>query len=224
MACKRELSQEKLQQVDELHTLLMQNQPVTNGSDSILWDAKKSYTVKAFQQAVNRESVFDSVICKVWMKLAPPKVEFFLWLALLEKLNTKEMLWKKGILQANQIGCPLCTAQSETENSDHLLVACPISWSIWCTIAEDLGQVITVPATFRHHFEEWMSRQWRNTIMRKLWCSTFFAVAWSLWLMRNEIIFQQKALNVEVLCNLIRWRVTFWQEHGRMNCHTRWMI
>jgi len=77
---------------------------------------------------------------------------------------------------------------------------------------------------FRNHFQEWMSRQWRNIIMRKIWCSAFFAVAWSLWLMRNEIIFQQKALNVEILCNLIRGGSFFGQKHGRMNCHTRWMI
>ena len=38
----------------------------------------------------------------------------------------------------------------------------------------------------------------------------FFAISWSLWLMRNEMIFQQKELNVQVLCNLIRWRVAFW--------------
>ena len=187
----------------------------------MLWDAKKNYTIKAFQQAVNRGSVYDSVICKAWMKLGPPKVEFFLWLALLGKLNTKEMLWKKEILQANQLGCPLCSSQSETENLDHLLVHCPISWSIWCTIAEDLGQLTTVPMNFRNHFQEWMSRQWRNIIMRKIWCSALFAVAWSLWLMRNEIIFQQKALNVEILCNLIRGGSFFGQKHGRMNCHTR---
>jgi len=78
-----------------LHKILQQNQPVINGVDTILWDGNQSYTVKAFQQAVNRENVCDRVICKAWIKLAPPKVEFFLWLALLGKLNTKDMLWKK---------------------------------------------------------------------------------------------------------------------------------
>ena len=98
LAWRRELSQEELKQVDELNTILQQHQPVIDGKDSMLWDAKKNYTIKAFQQAFNRGSVYDSVICKAWMKLAPPKVEFFLWLALLGKLNTKEMLWKTEIL------------------------------------------------------------------------------------------------------------------------------
>jgi len=72
-----------------------------NRNDTLIWDAKKCYTVKAFQQVVNRGVLSDNLVCKVWMNLAPPRVEFFMWLALLGKLNTKEMLWKKGVLQDN---------------------------------------------------------------------------------------------------------------------------
>ena len=109
------------------------------------------------------------------MNLAPPKVEFFMWLALLGKLNTKELLWKKGLLQEDQLKCPFCLAQ--TENLNHILMSCPISWTIWCTIAKDLDQLLSMPGNFRQHFEEWMKRQWRNTVIKKLWRSTFFAVS-----------------------------------------------
>jgi len=193
-----------------LHKILQQNQPVLNGVDTILWDGNQNYTVTAFQKTINRGVACDRVICKAWMKLAPPKVEFFLWLALLGKLNTKVMLWKKGILQADQLRCPLCAVQTELESLDHLLVNCPISWIIWQTIAAELGKVIITPANFRNFFEQWLSIKWKNSTMRKIWCATFFAVAWSIWLVRNEIIFQQRSVNVEVLCNLIRWRVSYW--------------
>ena len=210
LAWKRPLSQEELQQEEDLYSNLLQYQPTITGEDTLLGDGKKDYTVKAFQEVVSRGNVGDSVICKAWMKLAPPKVEFFLWLALLGKLNTKEMLWKKGILQTNQLSCPMCAVQSEVETVDHLLVLCPISWSIWCKTAEELGQIITIPESFRNHFEQWLSRKWRNKTMRKIWCATFWAVSWSIWLMRNEIIFQQKSFNAEVLSNLVKWRVSFW--------------
>jgi len=131
-----------------------------------------------------------------------------MWLALHGKLNTKEMLWKKGLLQEDQISCSFCLAQ--TENLNHILMTCPVSWKTWCSIAKNMDQVLTMPDTFRKHYEDWMARRWRNTTIKKLWCSAFFAVAWSLWLMRNEIIFQQKEMDVQILCNLIRWRVTFW--------------
>jgi len=48
--------------------------------------------------------------------------------------------------------------------------------------------------------------------MRKIWCATFFAVAWSIWLLRNDVIFQQKSVNAEILCNLIKWRVSYWMK------------
>ena len=207
-AWQRELSQEELKKVDELKGLITTHNPQQNKEDTLLWNEKTSYTVRAFQQEYNKGVVYDNLVCKVWMNLAPPKVEFFMWLALLEKLNTKEMLWKKGILQEDQISCTFCSEQSES--SSHILMSCPVSWRIWCTIAEDLDQELSMPDTLRKHYEDWMGRKWRHITFRKFWCTTFFAVAWSLWLTRNEIIFQHKELDMEKLCNLIRWRVTFW--------------
>ena len=210
LAWKRELTKEEMEQVEHLHNLLMQQHPVPNEIDSLTWNGEKNYTAKAYQQEVNRGAVCDNLVCKAWMNLAPPKVEFFMWLALLGRLNTKEMLWKKGLLQQHQLSCSLCLQQSVIEDIDHILVSCPISWSIWYVVAKELGQTLTEPETFRQHFEVWMSRQWRNKIMKKIWCSTFFAIAWTLWTARNELLFQQKTFDAVGLCNLIRWRVTFW--------------
>jgi len=204
----KELTQEEGREVERMLSKIEKHNPVQNKEDVLLWKAKKCYTVKEFQKETTRGAVYDSIVCKVWMKLAPPKVEFFMWLALLGKLNTKEVLWKKGLLQVNQLNCPFCTA--EIESLSHILMACPASWTIWDIIAKDMDQVLSMPGSFKQHFEEWMKRKWRNTIMKKIWCSSFFAISWSLWLMRNEMIFQQKEMNVQMLCNLIRWRVAFW--------------
>jgi len=72
------------------------------------------------------------------MNLAPPKVDFFMWLALLGKLNTKQRLCDKGILQGNQTACTFCETQPET--LDHILLACSKSKLIWTTIANELDQ------------------------------------------------------------------------------------
>jgi len=194
LAWNRELSHDKLKEVDELHRLSVQYQIVQNKEDELLWGTEKCYTVKALQQLMDRGDSCDNLVCKAWMNLAPPKVDFFMWLALLGKLNTKEILWRKGLLQEDQIGCSFCSAQ--VENLDHILMACPVSWKVWSTIARDLSQRIAVSVTFRQHYEEWLARQWRSTTMKKFWCSTFFAIAWSLWLMRNKVIFQQKVMDV----------------------------
>jgi len=208
LAWQRELTQEEFERVDELNGLIINHNPQQNKEDTLLWNEKNHYTAKAFQQECSKGAVYDNLVCKVWMNLAPPRVEFFMWLALLEKLNTKELLWRKGVLQEDQIECTFCSVQ--VESSSHLLMSCPVSWKVWCTIAEDLNQELHMPDSFRMHYEVWMGRKWRNATYRKLWCTTFFAVAWSLWLVRNEIIFQHKELDMELLCNLIRWRVACW--------------
>jgi len=208
LAWKRELSHEELQQVAVLQRRLQQYKVIQNKEDKIWWGTEKCYTVKAMQQQMSRGDSCDSIVCKAWMNLAPPKVEFFMWLALLGKLNTKEVLWRKGILQEDQLNCPFCSAQMET--MDHILMACSVSWAVWTLIATDMHQNISMPVTFRQHFEGWITRKWRHTTMKKFWQSTFFATAWSIWIMRNEVIFQQKVVDIGAMYNLIKWRITFW--------------
>ena len=150
----------------------------------------------------------DTLACTVWLNLAPPKVEFFPWLALLGKLNTKDMLFKKWILQKGQNVCTFCSL--DTESLDHILMACSFSWRIWCCIANELGQHLLRPVTFRQFYKNLLALPWRNSISKKLWGTTFFAVAWSLWMVRNGVIFQQQELETVVLCHAIRWRVALW--------------
>jgi len=79
----------------------------------------------------------ESLVCSVWMNLVPPKVEFFMWLALLGKLNTKEMVCKKRILLESQISYTFCS--SHIESLDHVLLNCSFSWKVWVSIAKELG-------------------------------------------------------------------------------------
>jgi len=214
LAWRRELTHEEIQKVDALQRCLQHYKVDQSKDDRLWWGTEKCYTVKALQkQLSSRDSSRDScdnLVCKAWMKLAPPKVEFFMWLALLGKLNTKEVLWRKGILQEDQLECPFCSAPKETV--DHILMDCPTSWEIWSLIAKDMHQNIPKPMTFRQHFEGWITRKWNNTIMKKFWQSTFFAIAWSLWKMRNEVVFQQKVVDVVALYNLTKWRIIFWSK------------
>jgi len=150
----------------------------------------------------------DTLVCSVWMNLVLPKVEFFMWLALLGKLNTKEKLCKKGILFASQSSCTFCS--SHIENLDHVLLNCPFSWRVWVFIAKDMGQDLAIYSTFNTIYESWLAVQWRSKRLKKIWISIVFAVAWSLWMVRNEIIFHQKDLNFDEVCHSIKWKVAGW--------------
>ena len=208
LAWKRELRQNEIQELNELVALISQCCPKHGKEDSLLWKENKAYSVKDLQKHINLEVEIDSLVCTVWKKLAPPKVEFFMWLALLGRLNTKQRLHTKGLLQEDQIMCPLCSLQPES--SDHILLQCLYSQQVWITLAAELGQSITAETSFREHYERWMAKPWRRRLSKKIWMATFFAIAWNIWLTRNDIVFNSKVFNHEELCRHIKRQVALW--------------
>ena len=117
----------------ELQDLLAHHHPVRNEKDTVQWGLKETFSVRDLLSKANSVlkdvAVIDNLVCTVWKNIAPPKVEFMLWLALLEKLNTKDLLVKKGILLSQANVCSFCTQHQE--DIDHLLLNCQCSWSIW---------------------------------------------------------------------------------------------
>ena len=150
---KRELTQEELQQVDVLAILLADQHPLPDQQDSLYWKGKKVFKTKVLQQMMHVDIAVEveSLVCTVWMNLVPPKVEIFMWLALLGRVNTREMLCKRGILQENQNIYTFCSTHSES--LDHILMNCRFSWEVWCIIANDLGQQILRQPTFKQFYE-----------------------------------------------------------------------
>ena len=159
---------------------------------------------------INGDAIVDSLVCTVWKNIAPPKVEFMLWLASLGKLNTRDLLAKKGILQYQANLCSFCSVQ--LENLDRLLLHCQVSWKVWCTVAEDLGVQIVRQHSFRQFYEVWMAKGFHNPVRKKLYIVAFFAVSWSLWTKRYKMIFEQQELDLSALCYMIRWRIAFWSK------------
>jgi len=204
------LLQQEIQEVEELVDIVSDHHPVPNQADTLTWRGKQEYKAKLLCQLLSLEMTVEveSMVCSVWMHLAPPKVEFFMWLALLGKLNTKEKLCKRGILPANQDLCVFCSAQPE--NLDHVLLNCPFSWKVWITIAKEMGKELTVHPSFKEFYETWIATQWRSKRVKKMWISIIFAGAWRLWMTRNDIIFNQKELNFEEICHSIKWQVSAW--------------
>ena len=137
LAWKRELTQNELQLADELYALLSHQHPNPTHRDTILWKGSPNYKAKDLQKLLTVTVEVDSLVCTVWMNLSPPKVEFFMWLALLGKLNTKEVLLGQEILSNGQTVCSLCSLESES--IDHVLMKCNVSWKLWRYFAAELG-------------------------------------------------------------------------------------
>jgi len=133
-----------------------------------------------------------------------------MWLALQGKLNTRQRLCDRGILQEDQIACPLCALQPES--LDHILLSCSYSQQVWKSISEEMGKSLSLPESFQQHYESWMVISWRSRLSKRIWVSTFFAIAWSFWMTRNEVLFQQKIFNQEAICQSVKRQVAFWNK------------
>jgi len=126
LSWKRELTSEEQQQLVELQDILVHRHPMRNERDRVQWGTKESFSVRDLILKANNllqdGAAVDSLVCTVWSNIAPPKVELMLWLALLERLNTKDLLVRKGILPSQVNVCNFCAQQQE--DVDHLLLNC----------------------------------------------------------------------------------------------------
>ncbi|KAK9007027.1 hypothetical protein V6N11_019355 [Hibiscus sabdariffa] len=143
----------------------------------------------------------------VWLGLAPPKVEAFGWLILHERVPVKVELLKRGIISLPDDRCPFCNKERETV--EHLFFTCFVSWKIWNSIANYWGLSLVLhrnPLKFvlgwPHHCSKLASDS--------MWQLLPFAIIWSLWLHRNEIIFQSKSLDAIRLFHSVKMRASWW--------------
>jgi len=62
-----------------------------------------------------------------------------------------------------------------------------------------------------------MAKGFHNPIRKKLYIAAFFAIAWSLWTIRNKMVFEDQDLDLSVLCHKIRWRIAHWSKAWKEN-------
>lgn len=106
--------------------------------DKIVWLADGSGPFSVSSAYKNElDSLSPSLIsCKfVWNSLAPPKVQFFCWLAWRNRVKPAEFLQKIGVIQATAPTlCVFC--KSEPESSIHVLLHCYFAWQVWAAMMD----------------------------------------------------------------------------------------
>ena len=63
----------------------------------------------------------------VWKSKAPPRVTFFVWMAVLGKILTLDNLRKKNIIATEWC----CMCKNSGESIDHLLLHCKVAIDVW---------------------------------------------------------------------------------------------
>jgi len=178
------LNQQQQQELQDLQQILIHKSLTEEKHDALHWKPRESkgFSVQLLSKtAMSRRNVgnsVDSIVCLVWRKIAPPKVALMVWIALMGKLNNKDMLHRKDILGEEQNTCTLCNLEPET--SDHILVTCSTTWGIWCRCSQGWNPMIVTPRSLKKLFELWLNIKRKSRIQKKIWIATFFFIVWSI--------------------------------------------
>jgi ribonuclease HI/exonuclease III len=163
-----------------------------NLRDSWAWGLTGTYTTAAGYKALQntKDNSHPPAFWKlVWDNLALPKVNFFFWTVVQNKLLTGDNLEKRKIAGPHR--CELCRSNSET--AQHLFLECNFAKEVWRLSLLDLQ----IPAFPRSTVAAWFA-SWNNiyphciptkSFWRKIWTAIPKFVCWQLWLARNDQIF-----------------------------------
>ncbi|XP_060972111.1 uncharacterized protein LOC133038082 [Cannabis sativa] len=123
---------------------------------------------------------------EVWARLNIPKHSVILWLAMLNRLKTKERLVKFGIQIESR--CRLCNAHSE--NTQHLFFNCSFpekclqaakNWLVWGTAANELPLIL-----------RWIRKAKISKFRKNVLAAVIVGLVYRIWEARNKLEWQNE--------------------------------
>jgi hypothetical protein len=189
----------------------------TEGEDVWLWkeDKDAGFTVKncyfllsrqfRVQQVLDRSR--EIVFSRLWKSGVPSKVCAFSWQMLLNRIQTKDNLCRRRILQQQNSNCVMCG--SVEESTTHLFLHCDKSILVWYAIMKWLGFTIMAPPNLISSFVilgEYGKGKKGKMCLSLIWNS----YVWLIWKFRNDCIFSNKDLVIEELIDHVKFQSWKW--------------
>lgn len=144
----------------------------------------------------------------VWNNFAPPEAKFISWLAWRGRLKTSDFLSRIGVLRGSRnLCCVLCKAEEETCN--HLLLSCNFVWRVWSNIMAWWEIQWVSPGSFEGLMYWWLGWRLKKKV-KEVWWVVFISVVGSLWMYRNDCVFNNVNPDADALSELIKIRVAMW--------------
>lgn len=169
-----------------------------------VYSVNSAYSFLQVSDSVDSDIDFQSI----WNGFAPSKVKAFVWRMLLNRIPTKvDLRRRSAIPAAANLLCSLCNI--EEESCDHLFCTCARSLDVWLAVHRWFGFVTAVPSSSKSLFSQF-SFLARNKKQRLAEMTVWMASCWSLWLMRNSIIFSDGVWDDDFVLDLIQVRSWYW--------------
>jgi hypothetical protein len=159
---------------------------LTFESDKFIWRLTDSgiFSVKSmYLDLMNGHTVYLRKY--LWKIKIPLKIKIFMWF-----LSNKVLLTKDNLAKRKWNGCQKCCFCDSTETVNHLFIACPFIQMVWRIIY--LSYNIPPPSNVTNMFGNWLNGVDRQSkVFIRIGVS---ALCWSIWKVRNDIIFNKKQI------------------------------
>lgn len=208
---RRSLRPRDLEERDAMLNLLKSVNLDLSMDDSFAWIPQKdgNFSVKSATFEIAKCSEFSNqdIIRGIWRGLVPHRVEVFVWLSILGKINSRSKLASIGVIPPDQDICGLCQHHSET--SSHLFLHCSWAWALWTWWLKLWNLSWVPPSSLKEMFHQWHYIG-GTRFFKKIWYASFFIIIWTLWKERNERIFNDSSSSSNNLQNLVLLRLSWW--------------
>ncbi|GKU88289.1 hypothetical protein SLEP1_g2571 [Rubroshorea leprosula] len=198
----------------ELLEIINSAHPIQNKEDQWRWHLENSgiYSTKtAYSQLSKGVPRPDGDFKRIWKAPIPSKVSAFCWQLLHKKLPTKDNLAIRGILtDPASLNCCWCDACPESP--DHMFFHCNLAYSLWMECYKWWGVHYVMSNSCRMALDQHVWTGGKKLINRG-WNIIWFAVVWTLWLGRNDLIFNKKEAKVDHFLELVQSRSFFWAKN-----------
>lgn len=181
-----------------LNQELAQLQPVPPDAKdvwSFLWGFQKYTSSKYYHYHFSSLHPHRSVIW-IWKSKCIPKIKFFAWRLLNDRLNSRNMLRKRNKFLEEGYNCALCQNSME-ETIEHLFFDCPSAATRWFILGIVWEENVSI------HEKIYIAK---GDFQHPFFMEIFLIGAWCLWNERNNLIFNRK------VPSLSSWKATFKKE------------
>jgi hypothetical protein len=152
-------------------------------------------------------STNDLVFKWLWKCGAPSKVCAFSWQLILDRIQTKDNLLKRRIIDAQQGGCGMCG--DAPESALHLFLHCKYGAKVWYDIMRWLGFMVILPHDIVSSLAMVICCA-KNKKERGGLCLVWAAFMWVMWQARNNCIFNNGIVGYDDLVEQIKFTSWKW--------------
>lgn len=158
------------------------------------------------EEGIDKEDFYQ----QLWKLKIPSKIKGFIWRVSHDRIQTMENSLERRIIQMDSnINCVF--SNECVESPQHLLFECRFAHYIWLSCYQWFGDTIEC---YHHHAFPTFGNigGWSRTQGKISLVGVWTSIVWSIWLHRNDIRFNAKPIDLDLLMEVIWYRAWLWRK------------